>query len=122
MSQQLIDLARVFQTPLKLNAKEGDKILIMTDTQMDPLLWQGLSTAANGLGMEPIVTIMGAREHHSANPVAPVCSAALDPQVDLVIYLTSTAMAHARITDDLVEAGKKFILMEELTQAMLKAL
>ena len=40
MSQKLIEIAKVFQTPLKLNAKAGDKILIMTDTQMDPLLWQ----------------------------------------------------------------------------------
>ena len=32
MSQKLIEIAKVFQTPLKLNAKAGDKILIITDT------------------------------------------------------------------------------------------
>lgn len=119
MSQKLIELAKVFQIPLKLNAKAGDKILIITDTQMDPLLWQGLATAANCLDMEPVVTVMTPRAHHAANPASPVVHAALDPEVDLVVYLTSTAMAHARITDDLVEANKKFILMEELTVAML---
>jgi leucyl aminopeptidase (aminopeptidase T) len=120
MSQKLIEIAKVFQTPLRLNAKAGDTILIMTDTQMDPLLWQGLATAANGLDMEPVVTIMTPRAHHAANPASPAMQAALDPKVDLVIYLTSTAMAHAKITEDLVEAGKKFILMEELTVDMLK--
>jgi 2,5-dihydroxypyridine 5,6-dioxygenase len=120
MTQQLIELAKVFQVPLKLNCKAGDKILIITDTQMDPLLWQGLSTAAYGLDMEPTVTIMTARAHHAANPTGSICAASLDPEVDMVVYLTSTAMAHARLTDDLVEAGKKFILMEELTTAMLK--
>jgi leucyl aminopeptidase (aminopeptidase T) len=120
MSQQLIDLAKVFQVPLKLNAKAGDKILIITDTQMDPLLWQGLSTAANGLDMEPTVTIMTPRAHHAANPTPSVCAASLDPDVDIVVYLTSTAMAHAPLTEDLVQAKKKFILMEELTTAMLK--
>lgn len=119
MSQKLIELVKVFQTPLKLNAKAGDKLLIITDTQMDPLLWQGLAAAANGLDMEPVVTVMTPRAHHAANPASPIVYAARDPEVDLVIYLTSTAMAHARITDDLVEANKKFILMEELTVAML---
>lgn len=119
MSQKMIEIAKVFQTPLKLNAKAGDKILIMTDTGMDPLLWQGLATACACLDMEPVVTIMTPRAHHAANPATPAMCAALDPEVDLVIYLTSTAMAHAKITEDLVEAGKKFILMEELTVAML---
>ncbi|WBY02889.1 aminopeptidase [Ramlibacter tataouinensis] len=119
MSQKLIEIAKVFQTPLKLNAKAGDKVLIITDTGMDPLLWQGLATAANCLDMEPVVTVMTPRAHHAANPASPVVHAARDPEVDLVVYLTSTAMAHARITDDLVDANKKFILMEELTVAML---
>lgn len=120
MSQKLIEIARAFQNSLRLNAKAGDKILIMTDTTMDPLLWQGLATAANCLDMEPVVTIMTPRAHHAADPARAARAAALDPAVDLVCYLTSTAMAHARITDDLVEANKKFILMEELTVDMLK--
>lgn len=120
MSQKLIEIARAFQNSLKLNAKAGDKILIMTDTGMDPLLWQGLATAANCLDMEPVVTIMTPRAHHAANPASAVMRAALDPAIDLVVYLTSTAMAHATITEDLVEANKKFILMEELTVDMLK--
>lgn len=120
MSQKLIELVKVFKTPLELNAKAGDTILIMTDTQMDPLLWQGLASAASALDMEPVVTVMTPRAHHAANPATPAMHAALDPEVDLVVYLTSTAMAHAKITEDLVEAGKKFILMEELTLEMLR--
>jgi 2,5-dihydroxypyridine 5,6-dioxygenase len=120
VSQKLIAIAKAFQTPLRLNAKAGDKILIMTDTQMDPLLWQGLATAASCLDMEPVVTIMTPRAHHAANPASPVMHAAMDPEVALVVYLTSTAMAHATITEDLVDAKKKFILMEELTVDMLK--
>lgn len=120
MSQKLIELAKVFQTPLRLNAKAGDRILIMTDTGMEPLLWQGLATAASCLDMEPVVTVMTPRAHHAADPASAARAAALDPATDLVVYLTSTAMAHAPITEDLVEAKKKFILMEELTVEMLK--
>ena len=92
ISQKLIELAGVFQTPLKLDAMAGDTVLIMTDTQMDPLVWQGLATAANCLGTEPVVTVMTARAHHAANPASPARIAALDPEVDLVVYLTSTAV------------------------------
>src|SRR6218665_3542680 len=119
MTQQLIEIAKVMHTPLRLNGKPGEKVLIMTDTQMDPLLWQGMTIAANSLGMQPVVAIMPARDRHAADPDAAICAAALDPSTDLVVYLTSTARAHATITEALVRAQKRFLLMEELTTAML---
>ncbi len=119
MSEKMIEIATAFRTPLRLNAKAGDKILIITDTAMDPLLWQGLSTAATMMEMEPTVAVMLPRERHAMDPNSPICRAALDPAVDLVIYLTSTALAHAPLTEELVQAGKRFILMEELTAPML---
>lgn len=119
MTHDLDQIAKVLQTPLRLNGKEGDKILVITDTKMDPILWQGMQKAANQLGMEPAIAIMNPRVTHSSNPMSAIHRAALDPELDLVIYLTSTAMAHATITDDLIDANKRFILMEELSPAML---
>ncbi|MBI0537251.1 hypothetical protein D9599_16895 [Roseomonas sp. KE2513] len=116
---ELAEITRMLRTPLELNAKSGDRILIITDTAMDPLLWQGLSAAAREMGIEPVVTIMSPRETHATDPVAPIRRAAMGDDVDLCIYLTSTAMAHAPITDALVDRGQRFILMEELTPAML---
>ena len=121
MDVRLIDLVKVLRKPLELNAKAGDKILIITDTKMDPVLWQGLATAANSMNMEPAIAIMTPRAAHSSDPLRPFCAAALDPSTDLCIYLTSTAMAHARFNDEMIAAGKRFILMEELTPAMLSA-
>ena len=40
MSQKLFEIAKVFLTPLMLNINGGEKMLIITDTQMDPLLWR----------------------------------------------------------------------------------
>ena len=119
MSYNLDDIAKVLRTPLELNGKPGDKIFVITDTRMDPVLWQGLLKAANDLQMEPAIGIMNPLVTHSSNPVSSIHRAALDPELDLIIYLTSTAMAHATITEDLVAANKRFILMEELTPAML---
>lgn len=119
MDVRLIDLVKVLRKPLQLNAKAGDKVFILTDTKMDPVLWQGLAIAANSLDMEASVGLMTARAAHAMDPVSSLRVAALDPDTALVIYLTSTAMAHSRLTDDLIDHKKRFILMEELTPAML---
>lgn len=113
------DIKTVLRTPLQLNAKAGDRVLIITDTEMERQLWEALTDAASSLGMEPIVAMMTPRPTHATNPPRPICSAALDPEVDLCIYLTSTALAHAPLTEEMLQAGKRFVLMEELTVAML---
>lgn len=112
-------LAQVLQTPLKLNAKAGDKIFIITDTAMEEPVWKGLFQAALDLNMEPVVAMMPPRSVHSENPVASILAGAFDPGNELVIYLTSTALAHAPFNDKMQETGRRFILMEELTAAML---
>lgn len=113
------DLIEVLKTPLKLNGAAGDRVFVMTDTAMEEAVWKALCDAARSLDMEPVVSIMEPRAAHSTDPVAAVRAGAMDTGNDLVIYLTSTAMAHAPITDDLLETGRRFILMEELTSAML---
>jgi len=113
------DLVKVLETPLKLNATSGERIYIITDTAMEPEVWQALSAAAVNLAMEPTVAIMQPRAFHAQDPVPAIVSGALDPSNDLVIYLTSTALAHAPITDLLIEQERRFLLMEEVTVAML---
>jgi 2,5-dihydroxypyridine 5,6-dioxygenase len=119
LDERLAAIAKVLRTPLELNAKRGDKIFVMTDTNMDPILWQSLSAAAVELGMDPTVAIMTPRASHASDPVSSIRLAALDPETELCIYLTSTAMAHAPFNEEMLQAGKRFILMEELTPEML---
>jgi 2,5-dihydroxypyridine 5,6-dioxygenase len=119
MTYDVETIAKVMQTPLKLNSKEGDKIFIITDTKMDPVLWQGFSRAAKEMGREVAVGIMEPRATHATNPMSAIHRAALDPELDLIVYLTSTAMAHAKINEELIDNGKRHLLMEELTPAML---
>ena len=39
MTYDIDDIAKVMQTPLTLNTKAGDKIFVITDTKIDPVLW-----------------------------------------------------------------------------------
>lgn len=116
----MIDLVKILRTPLDLNTKPGDKILIVTDTAMEPVLWQALAAAAGAAGVEYTIAMMSPRATHALNPTSAICSAAKDPDIDLVIYLTSTALAHSPLNADLLEIGKRHLLMEELTTAMLR--
>lgn len=117
---RLPDLARAFETPLRLNARAGETVMVLTDDRMDPALPRALIIAARSLGMTPILTEMPARATHSQDPPAALAAAALHPDVGLCVYLTSTAMAHAPFNEHMLDAGKRFILMEELTAAMLE--
>jgi 2,5-dihydroxypyridine 5,6-dioxygenase len=119
MDLRFIEIMRTIRIPLQLNAKPGGKIFIITDTRMDPVLWQAMAAAANEMGLEPTVAIMMPRKGHGYDPASPILHAVRDPDIDLCIYLTSTALAHAPVTDELLRNGKRFILMEELTPAML---
>ncbi|MEP9399102.1 hypothetical protein [Mesorhizobium sp. KR2-14] len=115
----MIDLVKILRTPLELNAKPGDKILIVTDTAIETVLWQSLAAAAGTMGIEYTIAMMSPRATHALNPTSAICSAAKDPDTDLVIYLTSTALAHSPLNAELLEIGKRHLLMEELTTAML---
>jgi len=117
--QRIIEIMKTIRIPLELNAKPGNKILIITDTRMDPLLWQAMAAAANEMSIEATVAIMTPRKAHGFDPTGPIIHAARDPDLDLCIYLTSTALAHAPLSAELVDSGKRIILMEELTPAML---
>ena len=119
MDLRLVEILRTIRIPLELNAKPGGKILIITDTRMDPVLWQAMAAAASEMNIEPTIALMTPRKAHGYDPASPILHAVRDPEIDLCIYLTSTALAHAPMTDALLEAGKRFILMEELTPEML---
>lgn len=120
MSVNMIDLVKVLRTPLELNCKPGEKVLIITDTAVEPVLWEALGAAARTMGMEPTIALMSPRATHALNPTSAICQAAKDPGTDLVIYLTSTALAHSPLNAELLDIGKRHLLMEELTTAMLK--
>lgn len=119
MNTKMIEIMKAVRVPLELNAKAGDKVLIITDTRIEPEVWTAMAAAANELEMEASVALMTPRKAHGYNPTTPIVNAARDPELKLIIYLTSTAMAHTTLSEEIIESGKAFILMEEVTSDML---
>jgi hypothetical protein len=46
----------------------GDRILVITDDAMDPLVWQGAIAAINEKGGEPVLCMWPRLDHHFADP------------------------------------------------------
>lgn len=88
-STRLISLLKCLQYPLR-NVREGDKFVILTDDQMDPLIWQATMAALNNAGAEPLLCLYPQRSYHCADPSPLAISAA--KEADVVICLTTTAL------------------------------
>lgn len=63
-----IEMYKNARKPLEMNAKLGDKILIIADTSTEPAVWQVLMANAYQMGMEPTLALITPREHHQADP------------------------------------------------------
>ena len=88
--------------------------MILTDTGMDPNLWQALQAATDELGAEPMVTIMNKRETHSTDPLHPLMAAALDTGTDCASISPAPRWPRQVQRRD-EDSGKRIVLMEELT-------
>lgn len=117
MEPRIMEMMKFARVPFELNAKPGDRVAIIADTQTDPLVWETLSAAANEIGAEPVVTIMLPRKGHGHEPPDPVAAAMKDS--DIVLLVTSTALAHSQARDKAQKAGATIVFMEQLTPDML---
>lgn len=75
MDSRIIELMETVKTPLQMNCKAGDRVVIVTDYDFDPIVWQAMSAAATLMGMEVTIAMMPTREAHQAEPTWAVAAA-----------------------------------------------
>jgi leucyl aminopeptidase (aminopeptidase T) len=88
-STRLISLLKCLEYPLR-HVRAGDKFVILTDDQMDPLIWQAMMAALNAKGAECAVCLYPKRAYHCADPSPMAIGAA--KEADVVIAMTTTAL------------------------------
>jgi hypothetical protein len=88
-STKLISLMTAWQVPFR-NVQKGDRLLVMTDDAMDPMVWQSAMAALHERGAEVTLALYPRRTYHCADPSAMAVSAAR--QADVVVALTTTAL------------------------------
>ena len=88
-STRIIRLMKAWEVPLR-SVQKGDKLLVMTDDAMDPLVWQSVMAAIEERGAEPVLCLFPRLKYHCADPPALAIAAAKG--TDVVIALTTTAL------------------------------
>lgn len=86
---RLISLLKCLEYPMR-NVRAGDKFVILTDDQMDPLIWQAAMGMLNSRGAETLLCLYPRRSHHCADPSPLAIGAAKG--ADVILALTTTAL------------------------------
>jgi hypothetical protein len=116
-----IRLMKSWQAPFR-DIREGDKIVILTDDAMDPLVWQSALAALHERDASAAVCLYPRLSYHCDDPPEVAISAAKG--ADVVIALTTTALnsgtpALRAIRKEGGTGNTPVWLMEELTTEIL---
>ncbi len=119
---RMIDLVQAWDIPFE-QIKAGDKFCVLTDTGMDPLVWESAMAALKLRGAEALLCMWPRLKYHNDSPPEMAIEAARAS--DVVIALTTTALNSGTPALRSLRAqgggtGKKPIwLMEEMTAEIL---
>ena len=119
MDPRLIEVMKGARVPLGLNCRKGDQVVVVADTDTEPLVWEAIAAAAFEVGGLPTVLIMLPLPFHHANPPATVVGALRN--ADLVVNVTSKGIAHSSVIEEIGKAGIRVISCEEVTADMLRS-
>jgi hypothetical protein len=88
-STRIVSVVDSFQFPFR-DVREGDRLLIMTDDAMDPMVWQAAMIAIKARGGDPVLCLYPRRTYHNDNPPQAAIEAARG--ADVIVALTTTAL------------------------------
>jgi leucyl aminopeptidase (aminopeptidase T) len=93
--------------------------MVMTDTAMDPLVWQAVMAVLHERGAETMLTMFPPLPYHCADPISMAIAAA--KSADLVVALTTTCMNSGTpgLREIRDEGKTSILLMEESTVEIL---
>lgn len=119
MFAETAELVRNASKPFELNADPGDRVVIVSDTEVADSVWAALFAAANQQGLDPTLALIPPRESHGNEPTTAARDAML--AADLCVMVTSTAITHSEAGTAAQEAGVKCIAMDEMTPDILRS-
>lgn len=117
-TSRMMSVMKNLQIPVR-SVEPGDKLLVITDDAMDPLIWQGMVAAINEKGGEAVLCMWPRLPHHFADPPQMAIEAARG--ADVIVALTTTALSNASPGSRAMRTacGGPMWLMEELTVEIL---
>ncbi len=102
----------------EMNCEPGDNTVIITDTDMDPNVWQSIAAASNDYGCQTTVMMMGdPREYHGTPPPSSVIEASKHAKI--AISNTSKEYHTGGFHNEACQKGVGWIVMEQVTADIL---
>jgi 2,5-dihydroxypyridine 5,6-dioxygenase len=96
--------------PFVRNIKPGHRVLVLTDTDHDPRVWQVVQSILSELGADATVALFERRPADYYDPPAAVCEAMMKSDVN--VLLASTGMLHCPANFAAMAAGIPAICMD----------
>lgn len=113
-----IELIRYARTPIALNVKAGDEVLIIADTDSDFTAVEALAAATFEVGGHPTVAVMTPREFDMQNPTRIVAKAMKTS--DLNVLAVTKGLIHSPAAGEAMAADARFLNLEEVTSENLR--
>lgn len=105
-----IEIMRYIRPVFAANVEEGHQVLILTDTDHDPLVWHAAAAAVHELKAVPTLAIFPRRQADYQDPPEPVVQAMLSSNLN--VFLTSTCMFHSPAAHRAMNAGRPSLVMD----------
>ena len=88
---RIMSVMKNFQIPVR-SVRPGDRLLVITDDAMDPMIWQSMMAAINEKGGEAVLCMWPRLPRHFADPPNMAIEAAKG--ADAIVALTTTALSN----------------------------
>jgi hypothetical protein len=96
--------------PFARNVKQGDRVLVISDTAHDPRVWQVVQSICSELGADVTVSLFDRRPADYYDPPAAVCDSMMSS--DINVLLASTGMLHSAANNRAMAAGIPAICLD----------
>ncbi|CAB4785235.1 MAG: hypothetical protein F2735_00110 [Actinobacteria bacterium] len=101
-----------------LDVQPGATVLIVTDTEVSPLVYHAMAASVHSAGGIPVISMMRPLPHANAEPPAAISAAMLES--DITIALVSKSITHTRAREIATQDHKKrYMLIPAVTEDML---
>jgi len=114
---KLVEVIRYARVPVELNVRQGENVVLVSDTDTEPLVYESVAAAAFEIGAEVTVVIMTPRLMHGHEPPRPVAEAMKG--ADVLICAASRSLTHTDAVRNALKQGVKYVAMPQVTVDLL---
>jgi leucyl aminopeptidase (aminopeptidase T) len=116
MDTRTIAMIAAAMKPYQKIGQPGETVVIITDTDTEPVIWESCAAAARAVGLDVSIAMMVPTQREYSDPPLPVQKMA--EEADIVHFTTRKGLVHSQWGLHLTKLRKKRIISEGITPEM----